>query len=114
MKQSMLAGAIALLLSAGTANADDAKGMLAGCRFFIEGAPERRLFSQGDCAGTVWTLMLVNTALEEKHRHCRPDGVTTKQAVQAVVAYMESAPQRLHETFVWVAAEALRDKWPCK
>ncbi|MCF8533071.1 MAG: hypothetical protein K9G48_08715 [Reyranella sp.] len=116
MKLGILAVSVTLMLWAGTALAapPTAKEALPGCRFFADGALERRPFSQGDCAGTVYTLMILGPDLPDVLRHCVPDGVTTKQAVQVVVTYIDRLPQRMGDPFLWLSVEALRAAWPCK
>src|SRR5262245_65157616 len=46
-------------------------------------------------------------------RICLPREVTDKQIVRIVVRYIDSQPARLHEDFVLLAKEALRETWPC-
>jgi len=40
--------------------------------------------------------------------------VTRGQTVQVVMAYIDSRPARLHESFYALALEALRNAWPCR
>ena len=39
--------------------------------------------------------------------------VTYEQAVRVVVAYIDQRPARAHETFEFLAFEALERAWPC-
>jgi hypothetical protein len=43
-----------------------------------------------------------------------PAMVTNLQNVRVVDRYIEARPNRMHETFLTVAADALMDAWPCK
>jgi hypothetical protein len=68
----------------------------------------------GDCGGTVDTLLFLRETLPEGFRVCQPKGVTSAQAVRVVVSYMQSHPQQLHEPFRILAMTALSQAWPCK
>jgi Rap1a immunity proteins len=43
-----------------------------------------------------------------------PKGVTEGQMLMVVVRYIEARPNRMHESFDLLTAEALVDAWPCK
>jgi hypothetical protein len=40
--------------------------------------------------------------------------ITRKQGVRVVVRYIEARPQRMDESFLRLAFEALADAWPCR
>lgn len=44
---------------------------------------------------------------------CIPDGVTLGQIAQVVLVYLNSNPERLHETASILVVDALVDVWPC-
>jgi hypothetical protein len=44
---------------------------------------------------------------------CAPKSATNMQGVQIVVKYIDARLTRLHENFNKLAAEALRQAWPC-
>ena len=43
---------------------------------------------------------------------CIPKGVTTNQITRVVIQYIDQRPARMHEGFMWLAAEAIRETWP--
>jgi hypothetical protein len=67
---------------------------------------ERRWF----CAGAIYALMSV---LSEAKHACVPEGATESQGGRIVVRYISARPERLHEPFLSLASEAIRDAWPC-
>ena len=80
------------------------KYYLEACKSFIASAstvstPE--LFAEGACFGAVQTLTILRDVLREalpvRYRFCMPEGATTGHAIQLIVSYMESKPDRLHE-----------------
>lgn len=68
----------------------------------------------GDCGGSIDTLLFLGKALPEGFRVCKPNGVTSAQAVRIVVNFMQMNPQQLHEPFRILAMTALSQAWPCK
>lgn len=68
---------------------------------------------RGFCYGTVTALTFNADRLTAGSRFCPPMGVTNRQSVQVVVAFLERNPQRTHEQFSHLALEALREAWPC-
>ena len=93
---------------------ESASFMLPGCRAFIAGSKDDP-FSQGRCLGIVETL--ATATLVQGRDLCSPSPpaiVTNGEAIKAVVRYLDSRSQRLHENFFWLAIEALEDAWPCK
>jgi hypothetical protein len=46
-------------------------------------------------------------------KSCAPDNAPTGELMRVVLEYIELRPQRLHEPFMKLVQEALRDKWPC-
>ena len=68
-------------------------------------------FRRGWCVGVIYAL--VGVLIESKYI-CVPDGATESQARRVVVRYISARPERMHEPFLSLASEAIRDAWPCK
>jgi hypothetical protein len=83
-----------------------ANSKIIGCRNYVASSNDD-LFLQGYCAGAVQALV------EFAAGACAPKNATNMQAVQVVVKYIDARPTRLHENFNKLAAEALRQSWPC-
>jgi hypothetical protein len=99
-----------LFLTCGEAFADDpltANSKIVGCRKYVAGSNDDDVFLQGYCAGAVQALV------EFAAGACAPKGATNMQGVQIVVKYIDARPARLQENFNKLAAEALRQAWPC-
>ena len=105
---SLFGVALALTVTAASSAEDrlSANYWLPLCKAFIA-ASASDLMGQGICAGRIEGLGFASCA------HI-PDSVTRAQAVRVVVRYIETRPQRMHESFLVLADEALRDAWPCK
>jgi Rap1a immunity proteins len=98
-----------LFLTCGEANAEDpfsAKSKIVGCRNYVSSSKDD-LFLQGHCAGAVQALV------EFAAGACAPKDATNMQGVRIVLQYIDARPARLHENFDKLAAEALRQIWPC-
>jgi hypothetical protein len=120
MTKAILLGAAALALTATAAGAADdpnnsANLTLPLCRVSIDGTDLRTLKNAnalagvGYCAGVVEGLAYAGSGV------CAPpSGYFNDQAIKIVVAYIDARPARLHEPFLKLAVEALRDAWPCK
>ena len=68
------------------------------------------IFLSGYCAGIVRAMFQFSSRLG----FCVPDGAEAGQAQRVVVAYIDQRPERMHETFDFLALEALRRAWPCR
>jgi hypothetical protein len=67
------------------------------------------------CAGLLLLALTLSGPLFELIPvFCPPKGSTGGQAVRVVIKYIDSRPERLHEDFLDLAAEALRTAWPCR
>jgi Rap1a immunity proteins len=98
-----------LFLTCGEAFAEDplsANSNVVGCRNYVSSSKDD-LFLQGYCAGAVQALV------EFAAGACAPKGATKMQGVRIVLQYIDARPARLHENFNKLAAEALRQAWPC-
>lgn len=108
-----LIAVVLVLISIGTARAQhdqhSANHIVPGCVDFIQGIG-REPFLAGVCAGTVDTL----TWSHGGRLICRPAEATTGQVVRVVVTFIQARPARMHESFVFLAMDALTEAWPCK
>jgi len=98
-----------LFLTCGKVFAEDplsADSKIVGCRNYVSSSKDD-LFLQGHCAGAVQALV------EFAAGACAPKRANNMQGVRIVVQYIDARPARLHENFNKLAAEALRQAWPC-
>jgi Ssp1 endopeptidase immunity protein Rap1a len=98
-----------LFLTCGEAFAENplsANSNIVGCRNYVSSSKDE-LFLQGYCAGAVQALV------EFAAGACAPKGATKMQGVLIVLQYIDARQARLHENFNKLAAEALRQAWPC-
>jgi hypothetical protein len=71
---------------------------------------------QGMCVGIVDAIDFVLSEFppdEKEFSSCPPTDVTLKQALEAVIKYIDARPERMHENFKTLAIEAIHDAWPC-
>jgi hypothetical protein len=101
---------------------NSANNLLPGCKALLQqgGGTSQRgegtsSLEQGICFGLVsgiaWTIGgggLTDACADI------PEKATGGQLVQVVVRYIGQRPNRLHEPFRQLAAEALVDAWPCR
>ncbi|MFC4915730.1 MULTISPECIES: Rap1a/Tai family immunity protein [Bradyrhizobium] len=110
------AGVGMFLVLASTAKADQDFGsgnfMLPHCQHFMTDNYRFDVWD-GDCGGTIETLLFLGRALPDSYKVCRPKGATASQAGRIVVNYMQSHPQDLHQPFRGLAMTALHEAWPC-
>jgi hypothetical protein len=106
------AGAILCVLcstSEGKEDSASANYAMVGCRHYVSGRQDDEFpVRQGVCHGAVSAVLDFASGI------CHPPGATLDQGIRIVVQYIDSHPARLHESFNALAAEALRDAWPCK
>ncbi len=88
-----------------------ANSNLAGCKAILTNA--QGTFSQGICAGSVYTMLFVGYRLRQDTSFCPPVNVTIEQGIRVLVQYLESQPQNLHENFQGLMLRSFRDAWPC-
>ena len=85
------------------------------CQLVVRGPrTDREIMSATYCVGAVSALIGVDPFLAPRYRFCFPEDVTVGEAVQVVVAYLESSLSRLHEDFRQLAITAMRQAWPCR
>ena len=111
MKATVAACTAGLLLTfcqaASAENARSANNVMQGCRAAVSSS-NKDSFLQGVCAGTVDAAAIFVKGI------CLPEHVIIDQAVRVVVKYIDARPERQHELFADLAAEALRTAWPCR
>jgi hypothetical protein len=110
MKASVLGAGLLLLALTGEAvgaEITSANEVMPGCRALIAHSDESTDYWQGYCSGAVAAIVRVDPG------NCPPKGSTVGQGVRVVIKYIDSRPERLHEDFHDLAAEALRIAWPC-
>jgi hypothetical protein len=66
-----------------------------------------RPFETGFCIGLVAGASYVDP------KSCAPENAPIGELMRVVLEYIEVRPQRLHEPFMNLVQEALRNKWPC-
>jgi hypothetical protein len=75
-----------------------ANHLLPGCQMYLrEEGVIRRPWEVAMCLGLIDGLTFVSAVLPPSISSCSPRGVTTKQQVRVVVAYIERHPERMHE-----------------
>ena len=85
------------------------------CQLVVRGPrTDREIVSATYCVGAVSALAGVAPLLPPQYRFCFPNDVTAREAVQVVVAYLESSLSRLQEDFRPLAIAAMRQAWPCR
>jgi len=89
-----------------------ANSRMPACRNYVQ-QPDKvssaqDAFDRGMCAGIVRALVETDSGV------CPPKGARQEQAMRIVVKYIDSRPARTHQSFIALAAEALRVGWPCK
>src|SRR6187402_3349554 len=86
-----------------------AKNIMVGCRAFAKNDPDGTLLlNKGFCIGVVDTLRDLLPSV------CVPQGLILGETVRVVVKYIDDRPSRHHEQFWYLAAEALKDGYPCR
>ena len=111
-----LARSVAVILSIALAapgaraqqDTNSANYIMLGCEaFLLDPIPTSRLLVAGVCAGIIDTLQAI------KPNICLPGISTRRLLVRGVVTYINNNPARLHENFIELAGEALKQTWPC-
>jgi Rap1a immunity proteins len=110
----LLAACVALLVVTGHAQEEEkrrgfsADEVMKGCQATVAATPSEDIdarFWRGFCLGTV------NAASALKA--CPPKDTTIGQRKLVVTKYIDARPNRLHESFLYLAVEALEEAWPC-
>jgi Rap1a immunity proteins len=115
---------ILLTLSVGLASGakaepdlNTANDLLPACKAYLEQHPKGGApldIDQGYCVGLIYGIAYMMK--DSSHADCShiPDGATVGQVTRVVIHYIEERPNRLHEPFRQLAAEALANAWPCR
>jgi Rap1a immunity proteins len=96
-----------------------ANSMLPYCRAAVNNqapALTSDAIMQGMCVGIVDAIDFMMSEFppdEKDFSSCLPTDVTLKQAVQAVIAYIDARPEQMNENFKKLAIEAIHEAWPC-
>jgi hypothetical protein len=98
---------------------DSANYFFPACKSFLARTPNSRadpvnVYKEGICFGTIKTLVGVGEFLPDVFRFCMPTNATIGQALRISVRYIEDRPARMHEPFVLLSIEGLRQAWPCR
>ncbi|WP_314963426.1 hypothetical protein [Bradyrhizobium cosmicum] len=72
--------------------------MLQHCEHYIVRTAQFDVWD-GECGGTIATLIFLGNALPEGFKTCPPKGHTKEQAARVVVTFMQNNPQLLNEPF---------------
>lgn len=80
------------------------------CQLSDEAPPDGDYLSRGFCQGVIYSLVNVL----RPPAACVPPGITMDQATRVVVKYISTKPERMHERFIALAEEAIKDAWPCQ
>lgn len=82
--------------------------IMTGCRSFIARSGDLgTAYASGLCAGKVEAVAVFDSGI------CFPSEATVGQMIRVVVRYIELRPARLHENFMILARDAMREVWPC-
>ncbi len=95
-----------------------ANDVMPGCRdvvlqinqIHLSGISKQDLYEMGFCMGTISGLSYVGKSYDI----CMPTGMTSQQATDVVVQYIDKRPERMNENFMLLAVEALQTAWPCQ
>lgn len=80
-----------------------------GCRDFIARSGSlSSAYIRGLCAGKVEAVAVFASGI------CFPSEATVGQMIRVVTRYIDQHPARLHENFMLLARDAMREAWPCR
>jgi hypothetical protein len=103
-------------LAEGKEDSSSADAIMPGCRAFVKGELSSSYiegYMQGECVGIIRGL--VDAAhLQPPSPLCVPDDATNGQMVRVVVSYIDRHPERMHQSFAYLAFDALKEASPCK
>jgi hypothetical protein len=120
MRAAVVGAFIALNVTAAGAQQQDvasAHAVLPGCKYYVALAdgqkPELTVpvaVAAGYCAA-VLDVFTASSALDPVM--CADTDIDKTTAMLVFIRYIEARPQRMHERFLVLAREALRQAWPC-
>jgi hypothetical protein len=114
--RTVVVGFALLTLAASQATAQDfptGNEHYASCKSFADKTRVGDPFMRGVCAGTINGLKNSGPLYPEPSRFCPPKASTVTQAVKVVVSYMDKHPEELHQSFLMLSLQAMREAWPC-
>ena len=74
-------------------------------------------FNSGYCLGFIHGMCSMHDYAARKYSarlYCAPDEVTNGQVRRIIIKFLKDHPNRLHETDLILAVDALREAFPCK
>ena len=95
---------------------ESAYAVMLGCRGFLAAEASNSAAAaatMGDAIDYGFCTGRVAAVFHLVGRKCAPPAVSLEQTVRIVVQYIDSQPNRLHEPFDDLAAEAFIKAWPC-
>jgi len=106
------------------ASSQTAESLLSGCRIVAKAAvmddrvEMQQTFGSGECWGSFGVVQKLIIMADADRRPlfnvCAPASSTRTQLTAIFVKYADDHPAKLHEDFLDIALEALRDAFPCK
>jgi hypothetical protein len=119
MKATVAGALMALSVTAAGAQQDiaSASAVLPGCKYYVALADGQdpditvpMALAAGYCAA-VFDVLASSSALDPVM--CLDSDIGRTTAILVFIRYIEARPQRMHERFLVLAREALRQAWPC-
>jgi len=98
----------------------DGNELLSGCQKIINAQDTQKWLSPddsyvgGNCLGVVRTVASLGRELPADLQSCTPPGIPTTQAVRVIVKWLKENPSVLNHDAAFLAAEALKESFPCK
>jgi hypothetical protein len=80
----------------------------------LDGKDLREVLLQGACEGMVGAVVYLGPVLQEEFKACLTKGTRRSQAVSTVVKFIDGHPDRMKDDFIYQAAKAMHEAWPCK
>ena len=107
------------IASHASADEHSADFYMAACKKSLEDRPldERNVSAvhlQGACQGMVGAVAYLGPVLPEEFKACLPKGTLRSHLVSTVVKYVDGNPERMKDDFVYQAAKAIHEAFPCK
>jgi hypothetical protein len=115
----LLSSIFAAVATPASADENSADFYMAACKKSLEDKPldsknPREVLLQGACQGMVAAVVYLGPVLPEEFKACLPKGTPRGQLVSAVVKFVDGHPDRMKDDFVYQAAKAIHEAWPCK
>jgi hypothetical protein len=93
-----------------------AEGIISGQQMPTIPPTSSEVFMQGTCLGIIAGIQFFSKEATKDTRYpvCIPADATLGQILSVVVRYLHQKPDRLHQTFMYLAMAAVAEAWPCK